>query len=1036
MRVLAVCVGINRQQDPDLKVLPFAGDDASALWALVSDWSEALAGGRFEPEDCVRLTDVDATRANVLAALDAAAERSALGSYDLALIHFAGHGESTGHLLTYDATEGAPESGISLDEIAAATGRIRAGHIVIAFDACFSGRAGLLEPRRATACGDAAEVMAQLTALADERRAVLWACGADERAYESPRLGHGLLSYGLVHALEQPERLERGTDLSLTDWIGQALRTAAHEAALEGRTQTPGMRLTWQGVTALPRPTLGPRRRAQLAEREIFDITPDTASLGAYGFDSNILDAVARRIGGGRLTEMQRRAVAPGGLLAGRNLVVSAPTSTGKTLIGELAALGARHRGRRSVILMPARALVQEKYEEFAATFGPAGVVAVRSYGGVEDEDAALAALQFDVAFMTYEKCLAYCLTRPDLLDALGAVILDEAHLLGDKERGRSVELLLALVRERQAQGQDIQVVALSAALGDLGGLPEWIRAATVMPDPRPVPLRVGVVDPTGRYRYRVEIGDRTTEGTEQLFPAVLIPHGGPAYARPRRAREAVTTAVIERVLKDEDGQALIFRAHRPETRALARQLGQACALGPSRDAVARLAPAGMASDESRASAQLRECLESGVAFHLSDLELRERAIVEQAIGDGDVRVTVATSTLAMGINTPATDVVVVDSERYGGATLGNVKFSVGEMRNMVGRAGRWIAGAREGRAFIVAASTPEADELYAEYVVGAPEPLVSQLDRMKHDDMVIALVGSGRAESTAEVVEAALDTFYGFQHGGDTHWRQEFRRGLRAAVTRLVQAGLVNREVNAGADDRLTLTAVGSVCARESLRSASAAAVLAGADAIARAGEPLDEIALVVLAQITEELDAVPTSMSRNDSGQWNAPTQRLLPKRRVTVRTLAHADGDKHTCRLKRVCAILAWVRGVPLRDIEADFGRHYPDADGQTFAGPIRTIAERTAHVLRGLAALLAAREPNRAAEFQAMVRVLRPRLELGIERAAADLGRARLGLSRAEICALAADGCTSAEALAEALERAPDRMAALFGSSRAA
>ena len=56
-------------------------------------------------------------------------------------------------------------------------------------------------------------------------------------------------------------------------------------------------------------------------------------------------------------------------------------------------------------------------------------------------------------------------------------------------------------------------------------------------------------------------------------------------------------------------------------------------------------------------------------------------------------------------------------------------------------------------------------------------------------------------------------------------------------------------------------------------------------------------------------------------------------------------------------------------------------------------------------------------------------------LGRASVAADLGRARLGLSRAEIRALVTDGCTSAEALAELLALAPDRMAALFGSSRA-
>ena len=70
------------------------------------------------------------------------------------------------------------------------------------------------------------------------------------------------------------------------------------------------------------------------------------------------------------------------------------------------------------------------------------------------------------------------------------------------------------------------------------------------------------------------------------------------------------------------------------------------------------------------------------------------------------------------------------------------------------------------------------------------------------------------------------------------------------------------------------------------------------------------------MLAQITEELDALPTSTSRQDHGQWNTPTQRLLPNRRETIRLLNDADGERHTCRLKRVCAILAWVRQTKMK------------------------------------------------------------------------------------------------------------------------
>ena len=1036
MRVLSLCIGVNRQQDDDLSVLPFAGDDASELAAAFADWGEQLAGDDYEESDSILLTGPAATRANILKALADAGDRTQLSEYDLAVVHFAGHGDPAGFVLGYDAVDGEPSTGVSLEEIAAGMAAFRVRHSVLAFDACFSGRAGLLESRRtASACADAAGITMQLQSLANERRAVLWACGANERAYESGRLGHGLLSYGLLHALEHPERIERGTELSLTAWIEQALRTTANEAATEGRAQTPGRHVLWQGVTTLPRPILGRRRAAQLAQRNVFSVTPDVQSLAVYGFDVEVLSALQQRLCNHPLTPMQCRAIAPGGVLAGQSIVVSAPTSTGKSLIGELAALGAWLRGRRSVILMPSRALVQEKYEDFFNAFGPTGVTTVRSYGGVDDDDAALAALHFDVAFMTYEKCLAYCLLRPDLLDALGTVVLDEVHLLGDKERGRSVELLLGLLRARRKKGQRVQIVALSAALGDLGGLPEWLDAVLVTPDPRPVPLRVGVVDPSGRFRFRLEGAGTITHGTTQLFDGNVIRPVPGARDRDQAIRERVATEVVRSCLAHDDRRVLAFRAHKPEARSLARTLSSDCALDSCNGSLRQLTLIGSARDDSRASLQLKECLEHGVAFHVADLEPRERGIVERAVRAGEVRVTVATSTLAMGVNTPATDVILVDWKRFDVEENGQVPLGIGEIRNMVGRAGRWIDGTDEGRAYIAAASQAEADQIFQDLIEGEPEALRSRLGRMAPEDLVLALIGSGRASSVEEVIDAALDTFDGHQQGSDAQWRQNLRRGIRAAVSSLKSSGFLQQEEETGGVDRLTLSPTGAVCARELLLARSAMDVLAAANRIITSGEPLDEIALIVLAQETLELDSVATNLSWRDPGRWSGPLRKLLPTRGATLETLGHADGKTHTRRLKRLYALLRWTGGLPVSKIEEEFGAHFEDPS-MTFSGTIRGIGERTTHVLRGIAALLAARYPERAASLEAMIVALRPRLELGIAAAGAELARARLGLTRPEIQALAGLGYTSAESLASALAEDAERMAQLFGSSRAA
>jgi replicative superfamily II helicase len=1037
MRLLAVCIGVDKQSDLDVPVLPFAGVDAAALWALAADWAEAEGGAAFAEEDCVLLRGEDATRANILRALDQAVERSARADYDLVLVHFAGHGDQAGYLLGYDATAGDPTTGVSLADFADRAHHIQARHGVIALDACFSGRASLFMRTEGPADGAAphgarpVDVARALHEMADERRAVLWACGAEERAWESARLGHGLLSYGLIRALESPDHLVRGRELSLMSWLQQALRVVAQEAATDGRAQTPGQHVLWNGVTALPRPSLGRRRSAQLAEHEILAVTGAIQDLEVYGFSQPVLEAISSRLGGAALSRMQQRAIAPGGLLAGHSVVVAAPTSTGKTLIGELAALGAAANGRRAMFLLPTRALVEEKYEEFAGTFGPAGVRAVRSYGGVDDDDAALVALQFDVAFLTYEKCLALCLQRDHVLDALGVVILDEVHLLGERSRGQSVEMLLGLLRARRRMGQHVQVVALSAALGDLGGLHDWLGAALVPPDPRPVPLRSGVVDPTGRFRFRNDADGTATLGEESMFDPRdldLRPFGGNG-----RAREAIALAIARARLPDPTAQLLVFRAKKPDTRTMANALARRCGLTACGDAVAGLTPEGHARDESRASAQLRECVESGVAFHFADLDREERQVVERSIRSGDIRVTVSTATLASGVNTPATDVIMVDHMRYDSDIGRDAPYPVSEVRNTMGRAGRWLAGIPGGRGYLIADSRAEADTLFEKYFVAEPEPLCSQLGALPRPDLVLALLGARLADSYETLIDAVLDTLDGHQHSGDTAWRQEQRTAIREAVGRLCAEGFLTESQADDGTLRLAPTALGSVCAREGLRVQSAIRVRQGASRILAAGERLDDIALLVLTQLTDELERLYTSLKSTEFGRWGGHLSRLLPDRPAMLGELRDDDDRRHGCRLKRLFALLRWTQGRPVGEIEAQFGEAF--AADWTFAGMIRGIAERTNHVLRSVAAILALDHPELEPALRTAALSLRPRLELGVAQAGADLARAKLGLSRAEIRALAEDGCVRTEQLADRLRRTPDAMAAIVGSSRA-
>src|SRR5690554_5833776 len=81
-----------------------------------------------------------------------------------------------------------------------------------------------------------------------------------------------------------------------------------------------------------------------------------------------------------QLTDIQQRAI-QAGVMLGRSLVVSAPTSSGKTLVGELASLAGLRSGKRIIYLVSHKALADQKYLDFCQRFGEEAPTSLASIG-------------------------------------------------------------------------------------------------------------------------------------------------------------------------------------------------------------------------------------------------------------------------------------------------------------------------------------------------------------------------------------------------------------------------------------------------------------------------------------------------------------------------------------------------------------------------------------------------------------------------------------------------------------------------------
>jgi helicase len=183
----------------------------------------------------------------------------------------------------------------------------------------------------------------------------------------------------------------------------------------------------------------------------------------------------------------QQKAV-EAGLLRGKNILVCTPTASGKTLIAEMAAGKAILEGKgKAVYIVPLVALASEKSKDFKKKYDGLLKVAL-SVGDFDSSDPHL--MDYDLIICTAEKLDSLIRHHTPWLRFVSTVIVDEVHLLNDVSRGPTLEILITLLKKILPQ---VQIIALSATIGNPEELATWLDAQLVKDNWRPVPLHKGV---------------------------------------------------------------------------------------------------------------------------------------------------------------------------------------------------------------------------------------------------------------------------------------------------------------------------------------------------------------------------------------------------------------------------------------------------------------------------------------------------------------------------------------------------------------
>ncbi len=377
---------------------------------------------------------------------------------------------------------------------------------------------------------------------------------------------------------------------------------------------------------------------------------------------------------------------------ATQTLVLSLPTSAGKTRIAELCILRCLAANKRVVFVTPLRALSAQTEVALQRTFVPLGKTISTLYGSIGTSAFDEKVLRTrNIVVATPEKLDFALRNDPELLNDVGLVVLDEGHMIGLGEREVRYEAQIQrLLRRPDAANR--RIVCLSAILPDGDQLDDFVAwlsndrpGALVKNDWRPTRLRFGEVTwANNRARLDVHVGNENP----------FVPNFLGAVVPPRKRRIPFPNDQRELVLATAwrlaaDGQSILIYC--PERRSVdkyAREIVKQAGYG----LLANLLP----EDDERLSHALTvgaewlgpdhpvlACLRMGVAIHHGALPTPFRKELEKLLREGVLKITVSSPTLAQGLNLAAT-VVIFHSIMTRGEPI-----KASDFRNIIGRAGR-----------------------------------------------------------------------------------------------------------------------------------------------------------------------------------------------------------------------------------------------------------------------------------------------------------------------------------------------------------
>ena len=437
------------------------------------------------------------------------------------------------------------------------------------------------------------------------------------------------------------------------------------------------------------------------------------------------------------------------------------PTSAGKTRIAELAIVNllVAEGEHKAIYVAPFRSLADEIEESLAPILADLGLRVSSVLGGFEvDELEAQIISGADLIVTTPEKLALLTRIRPELLKDVALVILDEGHVIEDRDRGVGYELLLTKLRHHILPQSKVLFVSAVISSDNAADFAEWLcsdRQALIESEWRPARQLIGIYNAQrDRISYPGEgpvaganapfvVGAATSHDYIDYTPKL---HREKTVQFPKRTKGEVVAELAINFAKQ--GPVLVFTMTRTNAESVARTIQRGLLL--RRQTADAEVPAPFVSAQNRParaaievaslwlgeSSPITALLKEGIGVDHAGLPDAVRKAIESDCRNGWLPVIVATTTLAQGVNLPVKTVIIHSITRFVGEDGdGSDSFEGINPRdfwNIAGRAGR-ATRETEGHVVLVAMDDSQARQCN-ELLQRAIPPIRGQLFSLLKD--------------------------------------------------------------------------------------------------------------------------------------------------------------------------------------------------------------------------------------------------------------------------------------------------------------